>query len=313
MKTSSLKIVFFLFVATLVSFAIFNACKNYNDPSNTEQTIIRGNATVIVDESVKDIVEDEIAVFESQYPAKMKQINKSETEVINDLIARKYDIAVLTRKLTKTESAVFNNKNIIARETPFATDAVVFITNKTSNDTLVDLQEVINLMQNKTSKINQLIFENPNSSSVTYMNKLAGITKSQSPKAYSLKSFDEVFEYVTKNSNTIGVVGLNGIVQPSSKIQLLLKNINVMAVKNVKVTNAKNGYYKPSQDNIGAGLYPLSRKVYMLNYQGKQGLGMGFASFVGGDIGQRIVLKSGLLPENMPTRIINLRKNTEVK
>ena len=35
---------------------------------------------------------------------------------------------------------------------------------------------------------------------------------------------------------------------------------------------------------------------------------MGFASFVAGNIGQRIVLKSGLLPHEIPTREIRIRK-----
>jgi len=34
---------------------------------------------------------------------------------------------------------------------------------------------------------------------------------------------------------------------------------------------------------------------------------MGFASFVAGDIGQRIILKSGLLPVRVPGRRINIR------
>jgi phosphate transport system substrate-binding protein len=34
---------------------------------------------------------------------------------------------------------------------------------------------------------------------------------------------------------------------------------------------------------------------------------MGFASFVAGDIGQRIILKSGLLPVRIPGRRINIR------
>jgi phosphate transport system substrate-binding protein len=36
---------------------------------------------------------------------------------------------------------------------------------------------------------------------------------------------------------------------------------------------------------------------------------MGFASFIEGDIGQRIVLKSGLLPVQIPTRKINIIGN----
>jgi phosphate transport system substrate-binding protein len=48
--------------------------------------------------------------------------------------------------------------------------------------------------------------------------------------------------------------------------------------------------------------------LYLVNCQGYSGLAMGFATFVGGDIGQRIVLKSGLLPVQIPTRKLNIKK-----
>jgi phosphate transport system substrate-binding protein len=38
---------------------------------------------------------------------------------------------------------------------------------------------------------------------------------------------------------------------------------------------------------------------------------MGFASFVAGDIGQRIILKSGLLPVRMPGRNI-IKSNVDI-
>jgi phosphate transport system substrate-binding protein len=47
----------------------------------------------------------------------------------------------------------------------------------------------------------------------------------------------------------------------------------------------------------------------VLNYQGYAGLGTGFASFVVGDTGQRIVLKSDLLPITIPDRNIIIRKD----
>ena len=72
-------------------------------------------------------------------------------------------------------------------------------------------------------------------------------------------------------------------------------------------------YYKPNQANLGKGLYPLKRSIYVLNYQGFAGLGTGFASFVVGDIGQRIVLKSNLLPITIPERNINIRKEINKK
>ena len=288
-------------------YSYFVACKNYNDTGG-EQTIIAGNATVLVDETLQSIVEEQIMVFESQYPAKIKQVNQSETAIINELISQKEAIAVLSRELTVQESIVFKNKKIAPRVTQIATDAVVFVTSKSSRDTLVDVQDVLDLLQNKPSKIKSLTFENANSSTQSYLNRLAGISKSESKLIFSASSFKDVLSFVSKNPNTIGVVGLNWIAEPTAEIKSLLTNIKVMAVRNVKSKPNNTAYYKPSQDILGAGLYPLVRNVYVLNFQGKKGLGMGFASFMAGEIGQRIVLKSGLLPFNMPSRIINTRK-----
>jgi phosphate transport system substrate-binding protein len=47
--------------------------------------------------------------------------------------------------------------------------------------------------------------------------------------------------------------------------------------------------------------------LYVVNCQGYSGLGMGFTSFVGTETGQRIILKSGLLPVRMPSRKIRIR------
>ena len=253
-------------------------------------------------------MEDQIAVFENQYPVKIKQINLTENEVVQKLVKQEHAIALMGRELTIEESAVFRNKKIKPRTTVVAVDAIAFITSNKSKDTLVDLQEIVNLMQSKSSKISGLVFENSNSSTVSYMNRLAGISKMPTNNIYSLVNANEVFDYVSKNPNKIGVVGLNLIVQPTPTIKAMLTNIKVMAVRNVKTAANHTDYFKPSQDNLGADLYPLSRKVYMLNYQGGSGLGMGFASFIAGEIGQRIILKSGLLPITIPSRSVQTRK-----
>ena len=296
-------------IVVALAIGFFVSCKkNSKNPNELKETVIQGTATMLVDETLQPIAEDNIAVFESQYPVKLTQINKSETEIINDLISQKNNIAILGRKLTTEESVIFANKKIIPRITPFAIDAIALVTSNVSKDTLIDLQEVINLLQSKPSKLKSLVFENPNSSTINYMNRVAGIKITAKNNIFSLKNNNAVLQYVIDNPGTIGVVGLNGIVQPTPYDQILLKKINVMAVRNVKTKPNSTEYYKPSQDNLGAGLYPLSREVYVLNYQGGQGLGMGFASFVAGEIGQRIILKSGLLPIRIPSRTINIRK-----
>lgn len=305
MKSSFFKILIFVGVFATVIYA----CKEKdNDPEKLNETVLEGTATVYVDQTLQPIVEDQVSVFESQYRAKIKQVNQSESEIVNALLTDKTQIAVLSRKLTSKEENHFKQKNIKPRITHFASDAVVFITNKTAQDSLVDLQEVINLLQEKESKIKGLVFENPNSSTVSYMNNLASVKNGPKKNIYSLNSHKEVLEYVSKNPGTIGVIGLNLLVQPFADTEQYMGHITVMSVRNVKNQPNNTLYYKPNQFNLGEGLYPLKRPVYMLNYQGTAGLGMGFASFVAGEIGQRIILKSGLLPVRIPSRELNVRK-----
>lgn len=303
------------FILMFTLFLLTFSCKNeQQDASNLDETILQGEITVVVDETLQPIVEDEIAVFENQYKAKINQINKPETEVINDLINQKATVAVLSRKLSESEEAVFRTKKIISRPTLFASDAIVLITNKNSKDTLVDLQEVLKLVQQQSSKVKGLVFENENSSTINYIKSLAGVKTNIANKGiYALKNHEDVLKHVINNPDAIGVVGLNLIVQPPAHLVSYLSQIKVMSVKNSKSKIDATNYYKPSQSHIGTHKYPLIREVYLLNYQGKSGLGMGFASFVAGDVGQRIVLKSGLLPAYVPTRIINIRKELETK
>lgn len=58
----------------------------------------------------------------------------------------------------------------------------------------------------------------------------------------------------------------------------------------------------PTQGTLKDGRYPLRRPLMMLVTEGKSGLGTGFASFVAGHKGQRILLKKGLAPAHVPAR-----------
>ncbi len=282
----------------------FMGCKGEKD----KETILTGKAIVYADETLQSIVEDHIEVFESQYKADLEQVNKSESEIVNLMLQGKAEIAVLSRRLSAVEEKEFVSRNISHRITLIAFDAVVFISNKKSGDTIVDLQEVVNLMQGKSSKIKGLVFDNPNSSTARFMDSIANVPKGPKNNIYSLNSHEEVLKYVSENSEVIGVVGLNAIARPYPKWQKYTDKINVLGVKNVKGKPNDQYYYKPNQANLGAGLYPMRREVFVLNYQGTAGLGMGFASFAAGEIGQRIVLQSGLLPVRIPERNIVVRK-----
>ena len=283
---------------------LFVMCNQKEQKKADKESILKGSTTIFVDETLTPIMEDQVAVFESNYEAKVKLVSKSESETLISLFKQKSAIAVLTRNLTNEENKIFEQKKITPKITKFATDAIAFISNKSTKDTLIDLKNVVEFMQGKpSSSIRGLVFDNPNSSTVRYMNLLAEIKSIPENGVYSFKTNDEVIKFVAQNKGMIGVVGVNWLFQPMPEMKGFVDKVNVLSVRGLTGEN----YYAPSQNNIAEGKYPLARDLYIINGQGYSGLGMGFASFVAGDIGQRIILKSGLLPVRIPGRRINVR------
>lgn len=286
---------------------VFSCQKNTAD---TKDSILEGKATIYVDESIFPIVEDEEIVFETVYKAKLNLVPKSENEIINAIFNDTAKIAILTRNLTQKELSVYKSKKgFQPKITPFAKDAVAFIKNKTTNDSLVALQDIIDFVKGKpVPSIKGLVFDNANSGTARYLSEICGVNVALQKNIYSLKTNEEVIKYVASNNGMIGVIGMNWIFQPPMELESAIDNINVLGVKGLN----KPGYFFPTQDNLAAGNYPLARSLHIINCQGYSGLGMGFASFIGGERGQRIILKSGLVPQKTPSRNIVIR-NTITK
>lgn len=284
---------------------LFAMCNQKSKNDSDKETILKGKMEITVDETVKPIVDDQVAVFEgTYYDAKISVKPKSEAEVINDLLNQKAKVVVTTRDLTKEEKARFEKSKVNPRVTPFATDAIALISNKSNNDTLIALKSVIDFMQGKADpRIKGLVFDNPNSSTVRYMKELAKVKNIPATGVFSFKTNDEVIKFVSENDGMIGIVGVNWLSQPSPSMIESIKKINILSVKGLK----DDKYYDPSQSDLILGKYPLARDLFIINCQGYSGLGMGFASFIAGDIGQRIVLKSGLMPVRTPGRKLKIR------
>lgn len=273
------------------------------------QTETSGSTSILVDESFEPIVEDQWFVFESLYPrAKIKLIAQPEVNLVNTLLADSVSrVAIMSRELRKDEAAVFERKEIKVRTTRFAVDGVALLTNVASPDSTITVQEIIDIIKGANGKHN-LVFDNANSSTVRYLKELAAVKELPAKGVYALKSNPEVIKYLHNNSGAIGVIGINWFKQPSPELEPLIKTLRVMGVKNLPGKEGSDKYYKPSQDNLAMELYPLRRSLYIINCQGGNGLGWGFSAFIAGETGQRIVLKSGLLPDSIPPRDILIKK-----
>ncbi|MFM2229858.1 MAG: hypothetical protein RL607_1116 [Bacteroidota bacterium] len=303
-KTSFKNVYAVTFLLVMGTVGLFFSCKQNN--AESKDTILRGNATVYVDESLLPIVADQELVFETTYEANLDIQSLSEKEVVKKLAEKKAGIAILARKLNASENKFFKAHKIVPRETPFALDALALIRNNKEKDTTIVLQDVLDFLKGKNTKFKGLVFDNPNSASVRYMMELAQITELPQEGVYSLKNSKEVIQYVAEHEGLIGVVGSNWLFEPAADLKPFVAQVHELAIKGVNGT-----YVYPTQEAIGTNKYPLARVLYIINCQGYEGLGIGFASFIAGDKGQRIVLKSGIAPVREPGRKIVTRKQIE--
>jgi len=277
-----------------------------NNPRE-KQSYTSGKEQILVDESFAPIIEDQEFLFESTYPdAKLDLVKKSENELLNLFLADSIQVAILSRLLTSEEKKHFESKNIKIRLNRFAIDGIALITHNSSKYVNINVEDIISILKAEPSSLESLVFDNANSSTVRYFKELAGINKLPSTGIYALKSNADVIKYVHDNPGSIGVVGVNWMVQPPVELETVVSDLKILGVKNIAGRPGSDAYYKPNQNDIAIGMYPLTRSLYVVNCEGGAGLGTGFATFVTGDRGQRIVLKSGLLPDSIPSREINI-------
>jgi phosphate transport system substrate-binding protein len=292
-------------IFALIILVVFGCKKSEN--STDDESYVKGKAEIYVDESLLPIVEDQELVFESKYPkANIKLIPKADSDIVNLILQRKIDIAVLSHELTKSQEDKLKAIDVIGKNTPFCTDAIALVVNQKSSKTAISVSEVFEILKGQKTDV-QLVFDNENSSTLSYLMEKVNV-KSLSKNVTALKSNLEVIKFVAENNNSIGFVGVNWLLNPSIELESTIKEVKVLAVGE-SIQKA----VKPTQSYIETKEYPFTRKIYLLNYQGRTGLGMGFASFVKSEVGQRIILKSGLAPVKIPTREIRIVKSNKKK
>jgi len=102
----------------------------------------------------------------------------------------------------------------------------------------------------------------------------------------------------------MGIIGINWVSDTyDSTVMKFLSQVHIVGLS-TKDNPALEDYYQPYQAYMKMDNYPLCRDVYIIKTEPRMGLGTGFTSFVAGDKGQRIILRAGLLPATIPTRVV---------
>ena len=124
-----------------------------------------------------------------------------------------------------------------------------------------------------------------------------------------MNSNEEVVNYIQNNKNGLGIISVNWISDSQDTISnKFLQKIVVAGISEDGDDEGLGPFLKPYQGYIAEGSYPFIREVYVICRESFAGLGTGFASFVAGDQGQRIIRRSGLVPAQMPIRLVEIKR-----
>jgi len=287
----------------------FAACNQQDkkDKAPAKDGFTFGTAYFSADESFSPIVSEEEYVFKALYPKANPVITyKPEAQVLNTLLNDSTRVAILSRNLDTAELGILKRRALIPDVNRFAIDAVAIIVNQASNDTLTSVKEIISMLNGTAKTDKKIVFDNPNSSLVRYLKQISGNKDFKQKNIYALKSNKEVIKYVSEHSDAIGIIGFSWLNDPDEDYAAAVEKVKIVGVKDENNKKAPGVYFKPSQETLVLHTYPLSRSLYIIDCTGRKGLGSGFATFLASERGQRIILKSGLLPDSIPPREINI-------
>ncbi|SES09271.1 PstS family phosphate ABC transporter substrate-binding protein [Pedobacter rhizosphaerae] len=297
-------IIFILMVLALIS------CKRKDKTASVKESRTSGTLRMLVDESVSPIVQKQIDIFSLDYPdAKFQTTVKPEEKIIAAFLNDSVRVIVMPRLLSKKEEKYYNQRGIKINSIRFAIDGIALITNKDNIDSTITVKEVIDVLQGRNSD-KKLVFDNAYSSTFQYFKKLANISQFPAKNVYSKQSSNEVIKLIAQDKNFIGILGVNWVSDQNTEMAQYLAQVKLLGVKDEKGKVGNDQFYKPTQENLINGVYPFLRNINIIDCEGRDGLGTGFATWLRSQRGQLIVLKSGLGPHKLMPREINLTKES---
>jgi len=283
------------FIAALASFLIAGCGESA--PKHPD-TLSKGNIDISVDETYSPVIQEQLKVFDSSFPeANVNAHYKPEAECFKDFFENKARLILVTRELSANEKTFCEQNQVVPTTIALAKDAVAIVLNPSSPDTVLDVNSVKGILTGVYKKKYTVVFDNQGSSTLRYIqDSLLGGQK-LGANVFAAKGNNEVIDYVSKNPDAIGFVGLSyaGTQNDSTGVNEFINKVKVAGIYNDSAGIA----YKPYQAFIALKLYPFTRSLYFIHRETYPGLGTGFANFLSRERGQLIFAHAHLFPLRM--------------
>ncbi|MDE6682037.1 MAG: substrate-binding domain-containing protein, partial [Muribaculaceae bacterium] len=118
----------------------------------------KGSATIFVDDGFRNLVQEEISVFEFSYPeSSIIPFFVSEDEAIDTLMSDATQAIIVTKELTKEQREFLKNKyKRVVRSHCIAVDAVALITNKENPVKDLSMEEIGKILNGDITRWTQI-------------------------------------------------------------------------------------------------------------------------------------------------------------
>ena len=287
-----------LSVVTFLLLILLASCKSFKEqedelPDNRN----KGTINVSADETFKPVIDEMVQVYESQYPgATIKVQYKTEAECLNDMLTDSIRMIIATRHYNEDEkSLMLDSMKVSPRSMVIARDGIAVVVHPSAPDSLFRMTDIREILTGRFKKNLIPVFDGLKATSTVRFiidSVLRGDTLTT--RAMAARSSEAVLDYVAKNPNAVGFIGVSWIGNPEDTSQLsFLKKIRVA---NVECTDIPGAFVKAYQANIYIKRYPMVRDLVYILKENYKGLGTGFANFMSGEIGQLIFKRAYLAP-----------------
>ena len=273
-------------------------CKSYKEkedalPDNRN----KGSINVSADESFKPVIDEMVQVYEANHPGTRIIVQyKPEADCLKDMLTDSIRLIIATRHFNMEEKELMvDSMKVSPRSMVIARDGIAVIVNPGSPDSLFRMSDIKAILTGRFKKNLIPVFDGLKATS-TVRFIIDSILRGDSltSGAMAARSSEAVLEYVARNREAVGFIGISWIGNPEDTSHLsFLKKVKVASVE---CTDIPDAFVKAYQANIYIKRYPMVRDLVYILKENYKGLGTGFANFMSGEIGQLIVRRAYLAP-----------------
>ena len=310
------------FVGLTLILGLFLACGNKPNPE-LEEAYQKAASVLAADESFYPIIDEELYYFQNQTLDSITPLYINEQDAVKMLMKLETWLAFTTRDFTEKERQNLIDRKYMPRAVPVAYDGLAIIVNNANPDSCITIKDFARVLKGEVTQWKELypqsklgeidvVFDNPLSSTVRWcVDSILGGQQFSAKNIGAVQTSAAVIDYVEKHENSLGIIGSNWLNDKRDTTNVTFKkNITVMGVSKMKTAEKYNSY-QPYQYYLYNGNYPLRRTIYaLLNDPRPNGIATGFTHFIQLPKGQKIILRSGLLPRsaNMNVRDVIVKK-----